>query len=48
MYEVNKYYDHALTEIEKGRLIEEVCALSTTLPSDNSAFFRKGEIIGQP
>ena len=33
----NKYYDHSLTEIEKGKLIDEVGALSTTLPSDNQS-----------
>ena len=31
----NKFYDHSLTEIEKGKLIDEVGALSTTL-SPNS------------
>ncbi|MDR0989466.1 MAG: hypothetical protein LBM06_08450 [Prevotellaceae bacterium] len=31
----NKYYDQSLTEIEKGNLIDEVGALSTTLPSNN-------------
>jgi hypothetical protein len=33
----NKYYDHSLTEIEKGKLIDEVGALSTTLPSSNQS-----------
>ena len=33
----NKYYDHSLTEIEKGKLIDEVGALSTTLPSGNES-----------
>ena len=33
----NKYYDHSLTQIEKGKLIDEVGALSTTLPSDNQS-----------
>ncbi|MBQ8051630.1 MAG: hypothetical protein IJ197_08690 [Bacteroidaceae bacterium] len=32
-----KFYDHSLTEIEKGKLIDEVGALSTTLPSDNES-----------
>ncbi|MDR1089939.1 MAG: hypothetical protein LBL79_02595 [Prevotella sp.] len=31
----NKWYDHSLTEIEKGKLIDEVGALSPTLLSDN-------------
>ena len=31
----NKFYDHSLTEIEKGKLIDEVGALSTTLPPDS-------------
>lgn len=33
----NKYYDHSLTEIEKGKLIDEVGALSPTLPSSNQS-----------
>ena len=33
----NKYYDHSLTEIEKGKLIDKVGALSTTLPSNGSS-----------
>ncbi len=33
----NKYYDHSLTEIEKGKLIDEVGALSTTLPPGNES-----------
>lgn len=33
----NKYYDHSLTEIEKGKLINEVGALSPTLPSSNKS-----------
>lgn len=33
----NKYYDHFLTEIEKGKLIDEVGALSPTLPSNNQS-----------
>ena len=33
----NKYYDHSLTEIEKGKLIDKVGALSTTLPSNESS-----------
>ncbi len=33
------YYDHALTEIEEGKLIDEVGALSPTLPSTNQSAF---------
>ena len=33
----NKFYDHSLTEIEKGKLIDEVGALSTTLPSNSQS-----------
>ena len=33
----NKYYDHSLTQIEKGKLIDEVGALSTTLPSNGQS-----------
>lgn len=33
----NWYYDHALTEIEEGKLIDEVGALSPTLPSTNQS-----------
>ena len=33
------YYDHALTEIEEGKLIDEVGALSPTLPSMNQSAF---------
>lgn len=39
----NKYYDQALTEIEKGRLIDKVGALSTTLPSNNKSAFIVGK-----
>ena len=33
------YYDHALTEIEEGKLIDEVGALSLTLPSTSQSAF---------
>lgn len=34
----SKYYDHALTEIEKGKLIDNIDALSTTFDNNKLAF----------
>lgn len=33
----NKYYDHSLTEIEKGKLIDNIDALSTTFDNNKNA-----------
>lgn len=35
----SRYYEEALTEIEEGKLIDEVGALSPTLPSMNQSAF---------
>ena len=35
----NWYYDHALTEREEGTLIDDIGALSPTLPSTNQSAF---------
>lgn len=35
----SRYYDHALTEIEEGKLIDEIGALSPTLPSTSQSAF---------